>query len=108
MIDFTYLEGRDCELLVKELAVVDSHSNRFSSYVFKRPYDLEEVPMFNVRTNQAITHGCNWNGGDIPYSELETVLHRDASPVFAIHSFRPQNTEFISGFIDLQLLISLS
>ena len=28
VIDFTFLEGRDGELVVKELAVVDSHSNR--------------------------------------------------------------------------------
>ena len=36
--DFTYLEGKDCELVVKELAAVDSHRSRVSSYVFKRPY----------------------------------------------------------------------
>jgi len=34
--------------------------------------------MFNARMNQAIDHGCNWNDGDVPYSELETVLHREA------------------------------
>jgi hypothetical protein len=32
--DFTYLEGKDGELVVKELAAVDSHSKRVSSYVF--------------------------------------------------------------------------
>ena len=37
VIDFTFLEGRNDELVVKELAVVESHSNRVSSYVFKRP-----------------------------------------------------------------------
>jgi len=37
VIDFTYLEGRDGELVVKELAAVDAHSNRVSSYIFKRP-----------------------------------------------------------------------
>jgi len=36
VIDFTYLEGNYGELVVKELAAVDSHSNRVSSYVFKR------------------------------------------------------------------------
>ena len=36
VIDFTYLEGRDGELLVKELAAVDSHRNRVSSYIFKK------------------------------------------------------------------------
>jgi hypothetical protein len=76
--DFTYLEGRDGEHLVKELAAVDSNSNMFSQYVFKRPYFWEEVPMFNARINQAIDHGCNWNDGDLPYAELETVLHREA------------------------------
>jgi len=37
VIDFTFLEGRDGELVVKALAAVDSHSNRVS-YVFKRPH----------------------------------------------------------------------
>ena len=31
VIYFTFFEGRDGELVVKELAVVDSHSNRVSS-----------------------------------------------------------------------------
>jgi hypothetical protein len=31
VIDFTFLEGRDGELVVKELAFIDSHSNRVSS-----------------------------------------------------------------------------
>jgi len=48
VIDFTFLEGRDGELVVKELAVVDSHSNRVSSYVFKRPYSWEDVPALNA------------------------------------------------------------
>ena len=43
---FTYLEGRNGELVV-HLAAVDSHGNRASSYVFKRPYSWEEVPLFN-------------------------------------------------------------
>jgi hypothetical protein len=37
VIGFTYLEGRDWEIIVKELAAADSHSNMVSSYVFKRP-----------------------------------------------------------------------
>jgi len=67
VVDFTFLEGRDNEIVVKELAVADSHINRISSYVFKRLYRWEEVPMFNARMNQAIGHGCNWNDGDVPY-----------------------------------------
>ena len=31
VIDFTFLEGRDNEIVVKELAVADSHNNRVSS-----------------------------------------------------------------------------
>jgi hypothetical protein len=90
VINFTHLDWRDGELVVKELAAVYSQSNRVSSYVFKRPYGWEEVPMFNARMNQAIEHGCNWNDDNIPYSELETVLHREASPAVAIYCFGPQ------------------
>jgi hypothetical protein len=59
VIDFTILEGRDNEIVVKELAAADSHSNRVSSYVFKRRYGWKEVPMFNAIINQAIGYGCN-------------------------------------------------
>jgi len=56
LIDFTYLNGRDSDFVVKELANVDSYSNRVSSYVFKRPYGWEDGPMLNARINQAIVH----------------------------------------------------
>jgi len=69
VIDFSYVQRRDGDIVVKELAAVDSHSNKFSSYVFKRPYGLKEIPMFDARVNEAIDHG-NWNDGDVLYSEL--------------------------------------
>jgi len=36
----------------------------------------------------------------VPYSELETVLHREASSAFAIYCFGPQKTQFISNLIN--------
>ena len=104
VIDFTYLEGRDGELLVKELAAVDSHRNRVSSYIFKKPYGWEEVPMFNARICEAIDHGCNWSVGDVLYSELETVVHREASSAVAIYCFGPLKTQFISGLLDRRVI----
>jgi hypothetical protein len=56
--------------------------------------------MFNARINQTIGHGCNWIDGDVPYLELETMLHRDVSSAFAIYCFGPQKTNFISCLID--------
>ena len=57
--------------------------------------------MFNSRINQAIDHGCNWNDGDILYSELETVLQREASSSVAIYYFGPQKSAFTRNLIDL-------
>jgi len=99
-VDFTYLKGRDGDFVVKELAAVDFQSNRVASYLFRRPYIWEEIPMFNARIIEAIDHGCNWNDGDVLYSELETVVRREASSTVAIYCFEPQNTQFISGFIE--------
>jgi len=100
VIDFTYLEGKDGELVVKELATVDSHNDRVSSYVFKRPYSWEDLSMFNVRLNEAIDHGCNWNDGFVPYSDLENVVHSEASSAVAIYCFGALKTEFISSLIN--------
>jgi hypothetical protein len=100
VIDFTYLEGREYDIVVKELAAVDSHSNRVSSYIFKRPHAWEEIPMFNARINEAFDHGCNWNDCDILYSEVETVVHCEASSSVAIYCFGPQNTQLIIGLME--------
>ena len=97
VIDFTYLEGKDGELVVKWLAALKSHSNKISSYVFKIPYSWEELSLFNVRMNEAIVHGCNWNYVYVPYSDLEAVLHREVSSAVAIYCFGPVKTEFISS-----------
>jgi hypothetical protein len=35
VIDFNYLKGRDGEMVVKELAAVDSTCNRVSAYVLR-------------------------------------------------------------------------
>jgi len=73
VIDFTYLEGKDGELVVKELAAVDSHSNRVSCV--QETLSWDELS-FISRTNEAIDHWCNWNDGYVPYSELETATSR--------------------------------
>jgi len=56
--------------------------------------------MFNVRLNEAIDYGCNWNDGYVPYSDLENVVHCEASSPAAIYCFGPLKTEFISSFIN--------
>jgi len=56
--------------------------------------------MFDVRMNETIDHGCNWNDSHVLYSELETVVHREASSAVAIYCFWPQNTQFICELID--------
>jgi hypothetical protein len=34
VVDFSFLDGRDGEIVVKELALADSRYNRISSYLF--------------------------------------------------------------------------
>jgi hypothetical protein len=51
-------------------------------------------------------HGCNWNDGNVPYSELETVLHREVSSAVAIYCSGPQKTNLISGLIDRKLILA--
>jgi hypothetical protein len=70
-----------------------------SRHVFKRPFGWEEVAMFNAAINQAIGHRCNWNDGDVPYSEQETVLHREVSSAVAVFCCGSQKTSVISGLI---------
>jgi hypothetical protein len=95
VVDFNFLDGRDGEIMVKELAFADSQSNRVSSYLFKCPYTWGKVVAFNARFNNTLEHGCNWNDGYIFYSELETILHREASSAVSIYCFGAKKSAFI-------------
>jgi len=69
---------------------------------------MEEVPMFNAEMNQAIGHGCNWNDGDIPYSELQSVLHCEVSSAVAIYCLDLRKQTLLAVLSTGQLLILLS
>ena len=43
--------------------------------------------------------GVTGNNGNVPYSELGTVLHREVTSAVAIYYFGLQKTNFISGLI---------
>ena len=60
--------------------------------------------MFNVRLNEAIGHGCNWNDVYVPYSDVENFVHCEASSAFAIYCFRLLKTEFISSLINRTII----
>jgi len=60
--------------------------------------------MFNVRLNEAIGHGCNWNDGYVPYSDVENVVHCEASSAVAIYCYGPLKTEFISSLINRTII----
>jgi len=70
VIDFTYLERRNFDIVVKELEAFDFQNNNISSYHFKKPYASAELLVFNARINEAIDQGYNWNDGNVLYSEL--------------------------------------
>jgi hypothetical protein len=76
VIDFTFLDGRDDDIVVKELAAVVFQRHRFSSYIFKKPYDWEAVSMFTAQLNEAV----------------------------AIYCYGPQKTKFISEIIQCTLI----
>ena len=76
--------------------------------MFKSLCSWEDLLFFNDRLNEAIGHGCNSDDVYVPYSDLENVVHCEASSAVAIYCFGPLKTEFISCLINLRLLISLS
>ena len=61
---------------------------------------FKEISRDEVRLNEAIDHGCNWNDGFVPYSDIENVVHGEASSAVAIYCFGPLKIEFISSLIN--------
>ena len=77
--------SRSCLLSTSKVAGVASN-------LFKKPYVLVDVRVFIARINETIDHVCNWNDGDVLYSELATVVHREALSAVAIYCFGTEKT----------------
>jgi len=54
--------------------------------------------------NQANDNGSNWYDGNVLYSELGTLLHREASSAVAIYYFVSQKIQVISGLMDCSVI----
>ena len=89
MMDITFLEGQDGEVVVMELAAVTPRVT-VSSHMYLRDRTA------GIKYQRLTLQWCNWNDGDVQYIELETVLNRDALSTIAVYFFTPQN-QFISS-----------
>jgi hypothetical protein len=104
LIDFKYLYGRNNSLVVKELAVVDPHNDRVSLFKFKSPYALHELPSFVRRLNTGINNGCNWNDGDIPHSEFESVLRTETMSASILYCLGSHKAELIKRITNCRVV----
>ena len=68
------------------MAAVDFHSNRFTSYLFKRPYGWEEVPMFNARKK--------YRGGVWPRGGKDFCKNKSSPPLPGSRDFLPSGGRF--------------
>jgi hypothetical protein len=103
LIDFKYLYGRDGDPVVKELTVADPRVDRVSSYKWKCPYALKELPKFIRRLNTAVDHRCKWNDGDIPYTDLKRVLQIETSSATATYCIGSYKAHFIRSITNCQV-----
>jgi len=93
VIDFTYLEVRAGDIVVKEFVAVDFHSNRRASYLFKCPYVWEKYQYLKPEKMKLLTTG-------VIGMTLMYYIQGEASSAVAIYCFRPQKTQFISGLTE--------
>ena len=91
--------------MVKDLAAVDFQSNRFSSYVFKRPYGWEEAQIFNARMNEAIDHVCNWNDGDYYIQSCKPWYIARHHPLLQSIASDLRKHNFSEGVLSVQLMM---
>ena len=83
VIDFETLRGRQKEIVVKEVSVVDeglSHSFRFEPPYYMAPHGFVE-------------NGLNWDDGHITYHKLAAVLKEAVAGFPTFTGMAPQNAD---------------
>src|SRR5437868_8799489 len=77
IVDVECFYGKDGELVIKELAIVNPVTNQTQSYIFNSPYEWETIPEKFKGTNRWLTrnfHRMQWEEGHIPYAKLPQIL----------------------------------
>ena len=100
VIDFTSWKGNTVNWWSKTWQLSTLITTGSLRMCLKVPTVGKICQCFNVRLNEAIDHGCNWNDGFVPYSDLENVVHSEAYSTVAIYCLGALKTEFISSLIN--------
>lgn len=100
VVDFTFVIGRHGERVVKELAIVDVEDNRLQSYYFQPPY----VTSSDEINYSASSRGANWNDGNVPYDELETILANATDSASAIYAYGKETSDFLDKLLNRSII----
>lgn len=107
VIVFTYLEGWDVEIVINELAAVDFHSDRVSSYVFNRPMAGRKYQCLTPEWIKKLTTGII--GMLLIYYILSCIMWYIARHHLVLQSIAsgPRKHNLSAVFLSIHLFISL-
>jgi hypothetical protein len=98
--DFTCLDGRDGELVIKKLAAVESHSNRATFYVFMTPTAGRKYQCLSLELIKLLTAGVIGIMAIYRIQSWKLSYIARYHLLFAIYCFRPQKMTFINNLFD--------
>lgn len=82
IVEIQAFRDNENKYIVKELALVSSYLHNRNLYLFKPPYNIEQLNETAMKQTVWCTdhyHGLPWNYGDVDYRELPFILRSHAN-----------------------------
>lgn len=79
IVDYVGFEDVHGRMVIKELAIVERKGKRLAHFVFKNPYDWNELDETAKAVNTRLTshqHGIRWDEGGIDHADVAKVVGR--------------------------------
>src|SRR5688572_29029286 len=102
IIDIECLRGRNGDLIIKEMAIVNPYTRQVQSFLFRAPYSWKCLPAKVKGCNRWLTdclHGLRWDDGYIPYHELKGILSQ-ATKNCVIYAKGVEKVKLLAGILN--------
>lgn len=103
IVDVQWLHGTGKQLFAKELAFFCPHTLNSIVYHFQPPYDESEIigseALKQNRHCKRWVNGLKWSEGDIPYTELRSIIQKHVAGGCVLVAQTTQKLNFLEKFL---------
>lgn len=110
IVDAQFFRGDNKELILKCLSYSKIYSDIFEQFIFKPPYNINQLSPFRRREVKFVTktiHHINWDDGFVEYNEIKYILKNKLGSAREILVKGLEKATFLDSILERKLCYNI-